>query len=38
LEDFIQTHLHVLAATDFFTAEVLTLKGLSPTMSSSSSI
>jgi putative transposase len=27
-KDFIQTHLDVLAATDFFTAEVLTLKGL----------
>jgi hypothetical protein len=35
---FIRTHLAVLAGTDFFTAEVLTLRGLVPTTCCFSSI
>jgi len=36
--EFIRAHLAVLAGTDFFTVEVLTLRGLVTTMCSSSSI
>ena len=37
-KEFIRTHMEVLVATDFFTAEVWTLGGLVTTTSYSSSI